>query len=142
MKSFALFVAITTIFWSCRMQNAQPVVCSESENLSKLKVKVDYGWAESLERLTKNHASNTELELFMQSKFRDRAWVAWGGTGSRSLYFLIDDFHQIRCDFDHDQHMISFDIMPSVPWLKGPDGSLVYGLDRQENSATTSPPVP
>lgn len=104
--------------------NRQPDGVAQ-KGFAQMKAEIAAKWVTALEELENVHASRKAVNAYMNGKYRDRGQVAWGGTGAYSEYFLLDDFHQIRIDFDLDEHVTGFDVGPNRRWLKGPDGVLI-----------------
>lgn len=85
---------------------------------------------------------NTQKVLdMMVSGSRDSGWIYHGGSGARSLFILVDDYIQIRFDFQKDDSLVSYAVLPKPgPWLKTPDGILLKGGEYDENSVVQLPP--
>jgi hypothetical protein len=57
---------------------------------------------------------------------RDRATLHHGGSGSYAEYFLVDDFLQVRIEFDrHGRLAVQPIVEHAGRWLKNTDGSLM-----------------
>ncbi len=57
---------------------------------------------------------------------RDTSTIYYGGTGNREVFYLIDDFVQIRVVVDLQDSILSSPVAePAGLWLKDKDGSLL-----------------
>lgn len=75
-----------------------------------------------------------KVEQIISPLSRDRAWMYHGGSGNRSLFYLIDDCVQLRFDFDLHDTLISCAVFPKTEaWLKAPDGTLLKGGETYES---------
>jgi hypothetical protein len=82
-------------------------------------------WKKALAESVKVGSTTAVVEKFMAAKFRDKAKLNWGGSGSYSVFYLIDDFSQIEFAFDvRDKLESEPTITDRGLWLRGPDGAL------------------
>ncbi|MCB0632227.1 MAG: hypothetical protein R2824_25450 [Saprospiraceae bacterium] len=108
------------------MSNKQEI--SDTELRSALRL-----WTEYLLKELSTGTDLTGLELLIGPQSRDRAWIYHGGSGNRSLFFLLDDQIQIRFDLDLKDKLVAFAVFPkSKIWIKAPGGILLQGGDGSE----------
>jgi hypothetical protein len=70
---------------------------------------------------------------------RDKIIMPLGGSGSYYKYYLIDDFIQIRADFDVNDTLIRIPIIePLQKFRKFPDGTGVADADSTKNFSQSS----
>ena len=82
--------------------------------------------AELAERLPAEKAKNSDIHKHMARISRDNAVFYHGGTGSRTLYFLLDDVDQVRFDIDGDGLLVLDPVIEDRRiWIRDRDGSLL-----------------
>lgn len=87
-------------------------------------------WLEHLGAVLFPGIMEDRIEEMMRPASRDSAWVAHGGSGRRSRFYLVDDRVQTRFDFDGQGALTSYAVHSRrEPWVKAPDGTLLQGAD-------------
>jgi hypothetical protein len=87
-------------------------------------------WLEHLGTVLFPGITENQIEEMMRPASQDSAWVAHGGSGRRSRFYLVDDRVQARFDFDGQGTLSSYAVHPRrEPWVKAPDGTLLQGGD-------------
>lgn len=87
-------------------------------------------WLEHLGTVLFPGITEDQIEEMMRPASRDSAWVAHGGSGRRSRFYLVDELVQVRFDFDGQGALASYAVHPRrEPWQKAPDGTLLQGGD-------------
>ena len=80
---------------------------------------------------TGTHISTIEKKL--EGLYRDHGTYTWGGTGRKTVYFLIDDFFQLCVDVDYkDKTIGKCIVIKRQLWTRFPDGQVVM-RERKEN---------
>ncbi|HEV8579160.1 MAG TPA: hypothetical protein VGX68_08755 [Thermoanaerobaculia bacterium] len=87
-------------------------------------------WLEHLGAVLFPGIMEDQIEEMMRPVSRDSAWLAHGGSGRRSRFYLVDEPVQVRFDFDGQGVLTSYAVHPRrEPWRKAPDGTLLQGGD-------------
>ena len=87
-------------------------------------------WMQHLDSTLTAAMPEAEITTRMSPLARDSAWIPYGGTGRHSRLFLIDDYVQVRFDFDAGERLVSYSVYERKnAWLKSPDGTLLSGSD-------------
>jgi hypothetical protein len=82
-------------------------------------------WQTELADVIKIGSKISEVERAMAGKYRDKATIRWGGSGSYALFYLIDDFIQVRVEFNIRNEVVSVPVVARKgPWIRQPDGEL------------------
>jgi len=93
---------------------------------------------EAMERWNKYLAEKTktaettiaDLDLVMKERYRDRGIQRLGGSGTRAMYYLIDDYFQLRAVFGSDDRLESPPMLqPVTKWCRRPDGDIVVSME-------------
>jgi hypothetical protein len=83
-------------------------------------------WREYFDTYVKLGDSVSAIESLMKDAYRDKGTGYLGGSGSRELYFLIDDYIQVSFVVSGEDRLIrSPAITRAGKWLKRPKGELV-----------------
>jgi hypothetical protein len=117
-----LVVAVTLTADQNRPTSTQPAM---KPAISEAKTDARRRWETALQPFMADGVKLSALNDFMAGKCRDRGAVHWGGTGARSIFYLVDDYHQLRADVDLQDNIQSVWVGPREPWLKLPDGTLM-----------------
>jgi hypothetical protein len=118
-------VLVTVLAAGAAFHSAQPPAAVNKA--AQYKAEAKERWAAELKTvLPVGKATKEAIEKRMMSSSRDHAIYFRGGTGAKSLYYLIDDFHQIAFHLDESNILAA---QPAIsdhrPWLKDRDGSLL-----------------
>ena len=83
-------------------------------------------WYRFFDQQFKLGQKEDDVGKVMAGKFRDRGKFHHGGTGTYSLVYLIDDYHQVSFVFDLDSKLTHLPIFSAKKlWLRFPDGTIV-----------------
>ncbi len=104
---------------------SQYAMTQSTSDVDKLvKMNMD-AWQTELAERVKVGASSAAVASIMAGKFRDKARIRWGGSGDYAMFYLIDDYTQVRIDFDANDEVISVPIVQKKgAWIRGPNGDL------------------
>jgi hypothetical protein len=87
-------------------------------------------WTAHLRTVLSRGMSPEDIARLMVAISWDHAWLYYGSSGRRSRLYAIDDYLQLRFDFDADDALLSYAILASAKrWLKAPDGALLHDID-------------
>ncbi len=87
-------------------------------------------WNDLLRDRVKEGMSPSEVDQLFHGKYRDRGVVYWGGSGSRTVCYLIDDFVEIHVDFLLDRAKGTARAQERKRWLRLPDRGMTYFSER------------
>jgi hypothetical protein len=79
-------------------------------------------WLRVVGGLAEKRAARLVCEDMLNGECRDRAVGKAMGGGRYSIWYLIDDLHQLRMDFDREDRLESFWFGDKGKWLRTPMG--------------------
>ena len=105
---------------------ATPVISQAPSKMTESKNAALIAWDRFITRQVKVSQTEVEIDKLMEGKFRDRGKIHYGGTGTYSILYLLDDFHQVTFTFDVHSKLTALPIVaPKRHWLRFPDGTVV-----------------
>ena len=80
-----------------------------------------------LQERNKGNYGEAKIEKIMRGKYRDRAKSSVGGLGIYSVFYMLDDYHEVEFVFTRDGKCSNISaLMPKRAWLRYPDGSIAH----------------
>jgi hypothetical protein len=91
--------------------------------------KAEKDWIKILSFYVREGADRQRCEALLDRMSRDKAVSNALGTGRYHIWYLIDDWHQVRLDFWKDNKLQSFLIRERGRWLRTPAGVCLVDVD-------------
>ena len=113
-----------------------PLFAQEQSTLKNMHEK---NWQQFISDHIKLGSDIKTVDKILNDLSRDKITMPLGGTGAYYKYYLIDDFIQIRAEFDRNDVLTGVPkVEPLQKWRKFPDGTGVMDTDSAKDPLRNS----